>query len=46
MILLRDEAAEVMREIGELQKLAMSLLMRQVKIMGAIGRLKGVVGID
>jgi Mg2+ and Co2+ transporter CorA len=46
IILLRDEAQEVMREIGELQKLAMSLLMRQAKIIGALGRLKALVGID
>jgi hypothetical protein len=46
VILLRDEAQEIMREIGELQKLAMSLLMRQAKIIGAIGRLKDFVGLD
>lgn len=46
VILLRDEAEAIMKEIGELQKLAMSLLMRQAKIIGAIGRLKAVVGLD
>jgi hypothetical protein len=46
VILLRDEAKEIMREIGELQKLANSLLMRQAKVMGAIGRLKDLVDLD
>ena len=46
VILLRDEATEIMREIGELQKLAMSLLMRQSKMIAAIGRLKDFVGLD
>lgn len=46
VVLLRDEAELIMKDIAELQKLAMSLLMRQAKIMGAIGRLKAVVGLD
>ena len=46
VVLLKDEAKEIMREIQELQKLATSLLMRQAKVMGAIGRLKDFVGLD
>ena len=46
VILLRDEATEIMREIGELQKLAMSLMMRQSKMIAAISRLKDFVGLD
>ena len=36
----------MMREIQELQKIANSLLMRQAKVMAAIGRLKDFVGLD
>ena len=46
VILLRDEAKEIMREITELQKIANSLLMRQAKVMAAIGRLKEFASID
>lgn len=46
VVMLRDEAKEIMREIQELQKLSTSLLMRQAKVMGAIGRLKDFVGLD
>ena len=46
VVLLRDEAKEIMREIQELQKLATSLLMRQAKVLAAIGRLKDFVGLD
>jgi hypothetical protein len=46
VILLRDEAKEIMREITELQKIANSLLMRQAKVMAAIGRLKELASID
>lgn len=46
VVLLRDEAKEIMREVQELQKLANSLLMRQAKCLAAIGRLKDFVGLD
>lgn len=46
VLLLKNEANEIMREIAELQKIANSLLIRQAKVMGAIGRLKDFVGID
>ncbi len=46
VLLLKNEANEIMREIAELQKLANSLLLRQAKVMGAIGRLKDFAGID
>ena len=46
VLLLKNEANEIMREIAELQKIANSLLMRQAKVMGAIGRLKDFVGLD
>ena len=45
-MLLRDEAKEIMKELAQLQALAMSLLTRQAKIMSAIGRLKDFVGLD
>ncbi|KAB2892644.1 MAG: hypothetical protein F9K40_18035 [Kofleriaceae bacterium] len=46
VLLLKNEANEIMREIAELQKIANSLLIRQAKVMGAIGRLKDFVGLD
>ena len=46
VIFLRDEAKEIMREIGELQALAMSLMMRQAKCVAAVKRLKDFVGLD
>lgn len=46
VVLLKNEAKEIMREIQELQKIANSLLMRQAKVMSAIGRLKDFVGLD
>lgn len=46
VILLKDEAGEIMREIEEVKKLAISLMERQQRVIEAIGRLKGTVGID
>jgi hypothetical protein len=46
VILLKDEAQEIMREITELQKIAMSLLLRQGKMIASINRLKEFVGLD
>jgi hypothetical protein len=46
VVLLRDEAKDIMKEIQELQKIANSLLMRQAKVMAAIGRLKEFANID
>jgi hypothetical protein len=43
VVLLKDEAVAIMKEIEELQKIAVSLMARQKKVMEAIGRLKGVV---
>ena len=43
VVLLKDEAVAIMKEIEELQKIAASLMQRQKKVMDAIGRLKGVV---
>lgn len=46
VVLLYDEAQEIMREITELQQLAMSLLMRQGKMLAAINRLREFAGLD
>jgi hypothetical protein len=45
VVLLWDEAQEIKKEIDELQRIAASLLDRQVRVMEAIGRLKGVANI-
>lgn len=42
VVLLKNEAVDIMKEIEELQKLAASLLQRQKKVMEAIGRIKGI----
>jgi hypothetical protein len=42
VVLLKNEAVEIMKEIEELQKIAASLMQRQKKVMDAIGRIKGV----
>jgi hypothetical protein len=42
VVLLKDEAVSIMKEIEELQKIAASLMQRQKKVMEAIGRLKSV----
>jgi len=44
VVLLKDEAVEITREIKELQRLAASLMERQERVVGAIGRLKDLVG--
>lgn len=41
VVLLKNEAVEIMKEIEELQKIAASLMQRQKKVMEAIGRVKG-----
>ncbi len=46
VVLLWNEAQEINREIKEVKVLAASLLERQQKVMDAIGRLKGIVGLD
>ena len=46
VLLLKDEAQEIMQEIEELQKLAVSLLERQVRVMESLGRLKNFAGLD
>jgi hypothetical protein len=43
VVLLKNEAVEIMKEIEELQKIAASLMQRQKKVMDAIGRLKGIL---
>jgi prefoldin subunit 5 len=42
VVLLKDEAVAIMKEIEELQKIAASLMQRQKKVMDAIGRIKNV----
>jgi hypothetical protein len=42
VVLLKNEAVEIMKEIEELQKIAASLMARQKKVMEAIGRIKDV----
>lgn len=46
ILLLKDEADEIMKEIAELQRIAMALMARQVKIAAAIHRLKEFASID
>lgn len=42
VVLLKNEAVEIMKEIEQLQQIAASLMERQKKVMDAIGRIKGV----
>lgn len=45
VILLKDEAIEIKKEIEEVQRLAASLMDRQKRVMEAIGRLRDIAGV-